>query len=132
MKTYETMKMFSAELTVYRKGTTRVEFDLTRRLIIWSESTRWSRNFIRSLDHEEEHRLLRALSIYRPDEWDPYYPSKEKVEDTGVYTRLWHVSARWGSEEDFEVWGKDQVPPAYPYLIEELSEICRQHFEVID
>ncbi len=44
---------FDCELTVYRKGSITVHFDLQQRYFSWRESRQWCNNFIRSLTDEQ-------------------------------------------------------------------------------
>lgn len=129
---YNQIRRLVAELTGYRKGTTKAEFRFDQGLLLWKESTRWTRNFVRSLDVEDQKRLIRALQLYRPETWASYYPDREAVEAQTLFRKLWHLRIELEDGAVFECWGKDNAPPQYDYLIEEVSEVCRQFFVVND
>lgn len=119
------------ELTVYRQGRTSVRFCFDRGLLIWHESTRWTRNFTRSFPKKAQERVLQALRHYVLSSWQPFYPTQAEVQARGEYHSLWHLELKQG-EESCEFWGKDVFPPSYAYFVEVVEEICHEHFQVTE
>lgn len=126
------MVSLTAELTGYRKGTTRVMFSFDKSLIRWRESTRWTRNFMRTFDPGDQVLLERALNEVSLEAWPTHSPDEQTVMGETAYRRMWHLVAVYEKGEPLECWGKDAYPAGFPYLVEVISEICHQLFRVDD
>lgn len=121
-----------AELTQARKGRTRVDFNFERGLIRWSESTRWTRNFMRSFGLAEKEQLVAALQEQNFVLWSTHYPEPFVVEEQDDFRMLWHIRCEFSDGKVVESWGKDVQPPEYLRVVESIREICHQCFAVTD
>lgn len=128
------IRQLSAELTQARKGSTRVDFQFERGLIRWTESTRWTRNFMRSFRENEKEQLVLVLNAQDFAHWQSHYPLNFVAEgqEQDEFRMLWHVRCELVDGRVFESWGKDVQPKEYLRFVEGIREICHQCFAVTD
>ena len=129
----EEITLLEVELSMYRKGSVKVQFDLAHGLLRWRESNRWNRNFTRSLNAEATAQLLRMLEVCRVFTWQAYYPDQESVQTNSIYHQSWSLSI-YGSDVEpiIHLEGKDAYPPEFSHMSNVLTRLLRQPFKVLD
>ncbi len=132
MLNIQSVRKLIVDITFFRKGTTQVEFNFVDDLIIWQESTRWTRNFTRSFNKAEQERIKNALCEADLTKWHNFYPSQSIVEGPGEYNRLWHLSLTEGDGTTFVAAGKDSFPRGFELLSTIIGDLCHQLFTVMD
>lgn len=129
----EGITLLEVELSMYRKGSVKVQFDLAHGLLRWRESNRWNRNFTRSLNAADTEQLLRMLEVCRVYSWQPYYPDADSVQTNGLYHQSWSLSIYTAdAEPSLHLEGKDAYPPEFTLMTNMLTRILRQPFKVLD
>ncbi len=129
----EGITLLEVELTMYRKGSVKVQFDLAHGLLRWRESNRWNRNFTRSLNETDTEQLLRMLEICHICSWQAYYPDAESVQANSIYHQSWTLSIYTSDvEPSLHLEGKDAYPPEFTLMTNMLTRILRQPFKVLD
>lgn len=125
--------LLEIELTMYRKGSVKVQFDLAYGLLRWRESNRWNRNFTRSLSPSDAEQVKRLIEICRIDTWQPFYPDQESVQANTLYHQSWTLSIyKDDSEPCLHLEGKDAYPPEFTLMTNLLTRLIRQPFKVLD
>lgn len=131
--TMEGITLLEVELTLYRKGSVKLQFDLAHGLLRWRESNRWNRNFTRSLNQLDIDQLMRMMAVCNILEWKSYYPDQETVEAEGIYHQSWTLSIYTDlPEPSLHLEGKDAYPQEFTLMSNILTRIIRQPFKVLD
>lgn len=129
----EDITLLEVELSMYRKGSVKVQFDLVHGLLRWRESNRWNRNFTRSLNQNDVDQLMRMIEVCSVLNWRAFYPNQETVQAGGIYHQSWTLSIYTDqSEPSMHLEGKDAYPPEFSLMTNILTRIIRQPFKVLD
>lgn len=120
------------ELTVSRKGSTRVRIDLRNRLLSWRESNRWNRNFTRSINAKERQLIYDGMRDCRLVDWKSSY-GEAGSQDGPEFDTAWHLALYTDDIEPiYSFNGQDAFPPEFEQWIAVISTVCRQIFQVND
>ena len=129
----EGITLFEVELSMYRKGSVKVQFDLAYGLLRWRESNSWNRNFTRSLNAVDIDSLKRMISMCNIASWNRYYPDEQSVLANEIFHQSWSVSIYTDdAEPSLHLEGKDAYPPEFTLMSNILTRILRQPFKVLD
>lgn len=129
----EGITLLEVELSMYRKGSVKVQFDLAHGLLRWRESNRWNRNFTRSLNQTDIDQLMRMIDVCHILEWKSFYPKQETVQAGGIFHQSWTLSIYTDlPEPSLHLEGKDAYPPEFTLMSNILTRIIRQPFKVLD
>lgn len=125
--------LLEVELSMYRKGSVKLQFDLAHGLLRWRESNRWNRNFTRSLNQTDIDQLMRMIDVCHIFDWKSYYPNQETVQTSGIFHQSWTLSIYTDlPEPSLHLEGKDAYPPEFTLMSNILTRIIRQPFKVLD
>ena len=134
MDAYAHITEIEIEVFLWRRGSTRVNFDFQRAYFTWTETSRWNRNFARSMSSEDISQLRETCRDIDLLAWDsrcidPMNPMH------GAWYRAWSIIVCFDDEIEESkrrlcFGDRDKLPKGFMQLSDVIRRICRQDFRV--
>lgn len=134
MDAYQRINKLEVEVFLWRRGSTRVSFDLDKAFFAWTEISRWNRNFARSMQVDQIELLRATCREIDLLEWESRI-ARVGDEMIGSWYRAWSIVICIDETNNldsckFIFGGRDDIPDGFHLLSDVIRRICRQDFRV--